>query len=107
MKKTIMRFLSLVLCATMLFGTFQVPAMAAVDDPIAGETGSGWSEVGVMPGEQEDHSPPVSDSGTGEIVSPGESEEEQSSSSGPARSSFRRRRRGTDAANGRKQFFHR
>ena len=84
MKKTIMRFLSLVLCATMLFGTFQVPAMAAVDDPIAGETGSGWSEVGVMPGEQEDHSPPVSDSGTGEIVSPGESEEEQSSSSGPA-----------------------
>lgn len=51
MKKTIMRFLSLVLCATHAVWNFSSSLpWRPVDDPIAGETGSGWSEVGVMPG---------------------------------------------------------
>ena len=45
MKRAIMRIISMALCTIMLFGAVPVSAMGVIDDPLAGESGSGWNDV--------------------------------------------------------------
>lgn len=82
MKLKLRQIISMMLCMVMLLGTIPVSAMASIDEPLTGETGSGWSEVATPPSESDDD-PAPGDSSPSEEVEPPSSDTESKPESPP------------------------
>ena len=56
--KSTVRILSFILVVALMITAFPAPAFAAIDEPLSGVTGTGWDDLGGMPGEPDNTAPP-------------------------------------------------